>query len=120
LMECEVAGRPLPVHLHQDFLQNPPSRRCEIIGTGGRILVDFPALSVVVSNRDSGEVLTRTFGQYDRSTLFLNEMQHFLECVHNRRKPIVDLAEGAQSLRMVMAAKRSIEEKRVVELSEAW
>jgi predicted dehydrogenase len=117
LMECEVDGRPLPVHLHQDFLQNPPSRRCEIIATSGTIVLDFATLSVVISNRDSGELVTRNFAQYDRNTPFLDEMQHFLGCAKDRRKPVVDLAEGAQSLRTVLAAKRSMEEKRVIELS---
>jgi predicted dehydrogenase len=45
LMECAVDGRPIPIHLHQDYVQRPPSRTCQIIGNAGKILVDFRKLA---------------------------------------------------------------------------
>src|ERR1700690_1746530 len=48
LMECEFAGRPLPVHLQQDYLQRPPQRQCEVVGDEGKAILDFPTLSVTL------------------------------------------------------------------------
>ncbi|HXW90822.1 MAG TPA: Gfo/Idh/MocA family oxidoreductase [Terriglobales bacterium] len=117
LMECEVGGRPLPVHLHQDYLQRPPSKQCEVIGDAGRAVLDFPSLSVVLYNH-VGEVASRFhLESFDRNQLFLSEMQHFLECVKTRSKPVVDLGEGIWSLKLALAARESLAIRQTVELS---
>ena len=43
LMECMMDGQPIPVSLHQDYIQNPANRSCEIVGDAGKILVDLRA-----------------------------------------------------------------------------
>jgi predicted dehydrogenase len=108
LMECSFAGRPLPIQLHQDYLQSPPLRQCEVIGDRGRALMDLHNLTVTVFKRGSATPQTQTFEGFDRNQLFLDELKHFLHCVKSRTKPIVDLHDGLQSLRMALAAKRSI------------
>src|SRR6185295_18854023 len=40
LMEAVVDGRPVPVHVHQDYLQRPARRTYEVFGDEGRISVD--------------------------------------------------------------------------------
>lgn len=108
LMECEVDGRAIPVHLHQDYLQRPPSRTCEVVGSAGKILVDFHALSVTQYGAD-GEIAVRdSFEGFDRNELFLNEMRHFLACLRHEETSLVTVREGAQSLRMALAAKESL------------
>ena len=66
LMECVVDGRPIPVHLHQDYVQRPPSRTCQIIGDDGKILVDFRSLSV--THFDGGGRLADASLLYDASS----------------------------------------------------
>lgn len=117
LMKCEFAGRPLPVHLQQDYLQRPPQRQCEVIGDAGKALLDFPTLSVTLYGADGNVADRYTCEQLDRNQLFICEIQHFLDCVKTRRKPVVDLAEGIWSLKLALAAKESIATGRVVELS---
>ena len=117
LMECEFAGRPLPVHLQQDYLQRPPQRQCEVIGEAGKAILDFPTLSVTLYDAE-GTVADRfTCEGLDRNQLFIHELQHFLDCVKTRSKPVVDLGEGMWSLKLALAAKESIATGRVVELS---
>jgi predicted dehydrogenase len=117
LMECEFAGRPLPVHLQQDYLQRPPQRQCEVIGDAGKVTLDFPTLSVTLYGVE-GTVADRfTCEGLDRNQLFIHEMQHFLYCVKTRSKPVVDLGEGMWSLKLALAAKESIASGCVVELS---
>ncbi len=117
LMHCEVAGRPLPVHLQQDYLQRPPQRQCEVIGDAGKAILDFAALSVTQYGAEGNLADRFSCEQLDRNQLFILEMQHFLECVRTRSKPVVDLREGMWSLRLALAAKESIATGRVVELS---
>jgi len=117
LMECEFAGRPLPVHLQQDYLQRPPQRLCEVVGDAGKAVLDFPTLSVTVYGTEGSVGDRFTCEQLDRNQLFISEIQHFFECVKNRSKPVVDLGEGIWSLKLALAAKESIATGRVVELS---
>jgi len=117
LMECEIGGRPLPVHLQQDYLQRPPQRQCEVIGDAGKAVLDFRALSVTLYGGEGNVADRFTCEQQDRNQLFILEMQHFLDCVKTRSKPLVDLSEGLFSLKLALAAKQSIFTGQVVELS---
>jgi predicted dehydrogenase len=116
LMDCEFAGRPLPVHLQQDYLQRPPQRQCEVIGDAGKAVLDFPTLSVTLYGAEGNVADRFACEQLERNQLFVHEMQHFLDCVKTRSKPVVDLAEGMWSLKLALAAKKSIATGRVVEL----
>ena len=118
LMEFHVAGRPLPVHLQQDYVQRPPSRGCEIVGDRGKIHMDLTGLSVTRYDREGKVAETARWENFDRNQLFLDQLRHFLECVDTRQKPFVDLQDGVGSLRMALAARESIASGRVVELGE--
>ncbi|MGC2210160.1 MAG: Gfo/Idh/MocA family oxidoreductase [Candidatus Korobacteraceae bacterium] len=117
LMECEADGRPLPVHLQQDYLQCPPSRNCEVIGDAGKAMLDFRSLEVMRYNA-AGEIVDHfRCGNFDRNQLFVEEMQHFLDSVGTRSKPIVDVSEGLWSLKLAIAARESMATHKVVEIA---
>jgi predicted dehydrogenase len=116
LMEFAIEGRQLPVHLHQDYLQSPPSRQCEVIGDRGRIVMDLHALTVTVYARGQATPEVHSFAGFDRNQLFLDQTKHFLDCVKTRQSPVVDLKGGLQSLRMALAAKQSLLTRQPVEL----
>jgi predicted dehydrogenase len=118
LMEFEFAGRPLPVHLQQDYLQRPATRTCEVIGDRGKAVMDLPALSVTRYDHDGKLAETWQLSGFDRNQLFLDELHHFLECVKTRQKPVVDLNDGVWSLRMALAARESMASGRVVALTQ--
>ena len=117
LMECSFAGRSLPIQLHQDYLQSPPSRQCEVIGDHGRVVMDLHKLTVTVFKRGYAVPEQQTFEGFERNQLFLDELKHFLDCVKSRKTPIVDLHDGLQSLRTALAVKRSISIGQAVELA---
>jgi predicted dehydrogenase len=116
LMECRFDGRPLPVHVQQDYLQRPPSRSCEVIGDEGRVCMDLARLSVSRYDREGKLADFREWKGFERNQLFLDEMRHFLQCVETRREPLVGLSDGLWSLRIALAAKESIVRGGVVEL----
>jgi predicted dehydrogenase len=117
LMECRFGNRSLPIQVHQDYLQSPPSRQCEVIGDRGRVLMDLHKLTVTRFGRGSANPEQQTFESFERNQLFLDELEHFLECVKSRNRPVVDLHDGLQSLRMALAVKRSISAGHVVEVA---
>jgi predicted dehydrogenase len=117
LMECEVSGRALPVHLQQDYLQRPPQRQCEVVGDAGKAVLDFAALSVTLYGAEGAVADRFSCEALDRNQLFLGQTRHFLDCVKTRSKPVVDLQEGMWSLQVALAAKQSIASGSVVELS---
>jgi predicted dehydrogenase len=117
LMESSVNGRPLPIQLHQDYLQSPPNRQCEVIGDRGRTVMDLHALSVTIYTRGNAIPVVHSFSGFERNQLFIDQTNHFLECVKTRNRPIVDLKDGLQSLRMALAVKQSIATHQPVELA---
>jgi predicted dehydrogenase len=108
LLECQVGGKPVAVHLHQDYVQRPPSRQCEVICDQGKAIADFAALRVTAYDSTGESLESQDFSGFDRNILFMEQTRHFLECVEQRRQPVVNLRDGVQSLRMALAAKESI------------
>jgi predicted dehydrogenase len=117
LMEATIDGRPLPIHVQQDYLQRPAVRQCEVAGDRGKALLDFRALSVTVFGRDGAPVV-HAFADFDRNQMFIDELQHFLHCVGTRTRPLVNLRDGVESLRIALAAKESIASGAVVHLDQ--
>jgi predicted dehydrogenase len=116
LMEFNVDGRILPVHLQQDYLQRPASRSCEVLGSRGRVLMDLPSISVTRYDGDGMAAASQNWPTWNRNDAYQDELRHFLDCVQTRRKPMVDLVDGIASLRMALAARESIATGRVMEL----
>jgi predicted dehydrogenase len=116
LMECSVAGHVVPISLHQDYVQRPGSRTCQVIGDAGKILVDLRALTVDVFDEAGAHVEAVAYNGFQRNQMFVDELKHFLECLRGREDPFVTLRDGAQSLRMALAARESLATGRVVEI----
>jgi predicted dehydrogenase len=117
LMDCVMDGHPLPVTLHQDYLQRPLSRFCEVFGEAGKIRVDIRALKVDVFDGQGSQVEASSYEGFQRNQLFLDELKGFLECLQGKKTPLVDLHAGLQSLRMALAAKESLAKGQVVNLT---
>ena len=117
LLECSVDGRAIPVHVHQDYIQRPPSRTCEVIGDAGKILVDLRQLTLTAFDADGSITESSSNPGFERNQLFLEEMTHFLACLEGRETPRVSVRDGARSLAIALGAKQSIETGQVVDLS---
>jgi predicted dehydrogenase len=115
LMEFTVDGREIPVHLHQDYIQRPPSRGLRIIGDEGKLEVDFRALTLK-QYQDGELVRSEAHPDFPRNQLFLDEITHFLACIRGAETPLVSVRDGAQSLRMAYAAKESLRTRQSVSL----
>lgn len=115
LLKMTFRGKSLPISLHMDYIQQPPSRNCKIIGELGKITMDLTRLKVIVEKPDKEKEI-HDFGGLERNELFIKETDHFFECVANRQKPVVTLRDGFNSLRIALAIKQSMETGKIISL----
>lgn len=100
-------GRVLPVHVHQDYFQRPTRRGC-------RLVCELGVLEWSLSGQElrwvdsSGAVMERhSFADFERNQMFLDELNHFFECVRGAAEPEVSLRDGKASLEMALAVLKS-------------
>jgi predicted dehydrogenase len=48
------------------------------------------------------------FEGFERNHMFMDEMKHFLAAVRGKCAPMVSISEGADSLRVALAIKKSL------------
>ncbi len=116
LMDTSKDGQPMPVSLHLDYLQRPSTRTCQVIGDSGKILVDLRLLSVSVFDSHGEQIESTSYEGFERNQLFLGELKDFLAGMRGSATQLVNLREGAKSLRMALAAKESLASGNVVEI----
>ena len=107
LMSCIYNGYELPVSLHMDFIQKPPSRSCKIIAERGKLVLDLISNHMTVT-REDGTSEEYDYSHFERNELFLAELKHFINCVNKNSEPLISLTDGINSLRMALAAKTSL------------
>ena len=116
LMECKCDDRMLPVTLTLDYLQKPPDRNCIIVGDQGKIVWDFHSGHTTLIPMGGEEKKVFDFSQFDRPSMFVDELKQFLNAVSGKGSTIVDLQCGIDSLRMALAARESLETGEIVSL----
>lgn len=93
--------------VHLDYLQRVGRRNLEIIGEKGTILWDYfdGEIKIYKNKKWSTYKLSK---KWKRNQMFMDEMKHFLECVRKRKETKIPIVEGAKSLRVALAAKKSV------------
>lgn len=105
----ELAG------LHLDYLQRPPRHRLEIIGTEGTITWDNSDGTVRLYRAASQEWEAFPPPQgFERNTMFLEQMRHFLAVARGQAEPLCTLHDGVRALELALGALQSQREGRLV------
>jgi len=91
-------------HVHLDYFQRPPAHRLEMIGTEGTIRWDniVGYASIYRSAGDRWESSTLPDG-FDRNTVFMEEMKHFIDTVRGDVEPVCPLDDGVKTLQVALA-----------------
>jgi len=108
-LECGNEISAFPVQIQMSMVQQPPNRGCQINGEKGQILWDAATPEVRLYLAEARAWETISFAGFERSQLFTSQAEHFLECLETGARPIVDISAGADSLKVALAAKRSLE-----------
>lgn len=101
-----------PVSVHADFYQSPPSRFVKVVGEKGHIIVDL--LKATVMQAVGDEVRTTSYPDFVRNDMFIEECKLFMQCIHDHTEPAITLEDGICSLKLALAARKSIETGDVV------
>ena len=115
--------------VHLNYFQRPPVHRLEIVGTGGTLRWDnadgvlhhfkMPATFGTFSEEPPAPVVEAVAPPegFERNQLFLAQTRHFVETAAGESEPRCTLADGAQALRLALAAQESQKSGRVVQIT---
>lgn len=116
LMKYRIAGIEVPISIREDYLQNPPVRKCKVVGTDGRIEFDLLKATILLYDKNGNLILNERY-EFRRNDMFLDEMKIFLDAVKGKTcREIITISEGIKSLKVALAIKQSIETGRIIEL----
>src|SRR5690606_25618441 len=106
------------VSAHLDFLQRKATRVCKVIGEGGTLIWDLIQNKVVFNGPSGSEEVLFEDQHFDRNAMYMNELAHFARVAAGKIKPLVDLHQGLEVLRLLEMLKLSSDQQRVVSIEE--
>lgn len=103
--------------VYLDYAECPPAHWFNIIGQKGIIRWDSADGVAHVYSVEAGE--WKSFSPlkgFGRNVMFMEEMRHFLNCISGKEKPLCTLHDGIRALEIALAAKRSADEKKEINI----
>lgn len=92
--------------VHLDYHQRPPVHVLCVWGQSGRVECDFQAGKLQWTDTDGAVQTELAPPDFERNTMFVDELRHFLNCVQRKAEPLVPLGDGISVLKIALAAKR--------------
>lgn len=117
LMEYRIAGKKVPITVHEDYLQVPSRRGGLILGTDGKIEFNLLTAELYVYDRNGAIICEEKF-DFERNDMFLEEMRDFLYAVKREKQSDISFTDAKGSLIMASAAKDSIEAGKIIYLDQ--
>ena len=103
--------------LHLDYLQRAYNRSCELIGEEGTITWSFQDKQVrLYSVGNEQWQVYKADPAYDVNDMYVAEMEHFRRCIGGEEQPLVGSRQGKYDLEVALAARKSSETGKVVNL----
>lgn len=112
-------GNGLVAQVEMDYLSPFFRRNCEVVGSKG--IISWNNNSGKVTLKIKGTSEARVFDQpvsFERNTMFVDHMIHFLNRIKKGGDPAVGLEDGINVLKVALAAHRASETRRAVRPSE--
>ena len=92
-------------HIHLDYFTRPKCHTLEISGSSGTILWDESSNEAKLYKADEEHWLSyKPPLAFERNTLFLSEMSHFLDILKNNKEPVCSFEDGARNQQIIAAA----------------
>lgn len=120
-LKCEhstdaLLGYPggLVAHIHLDYVQRPPRHRYSLVGTRGRVEMDYVSGELILERNPGGDGVTPPDRRgtereihlppegFDRNAMFLAELDYLLDCLEQGDEPRPNIAEGRESVRLAL------------------
>jgi predicted dehydrogenase len=102
------------ISINLDYLKKLYTNKIEVTGEKGNIYWDFTSNEIAIYNKNGKWKKIKYL--FKINDMYVTELKHFLECVKQNKKPLVDGNEGRKTLGLVMAAKKSAKLKKFVKI----
>jgi predicted dehydrogenase len=103
--------------IHLDYFQRSRIRSCKVIGTKGIIYWDSEIESVrLYNNRTKKWTEVIKLRNFDDNNMYVDELSYFLKCVSLKKQTMNPVSQGARTLDVALAIKKSSQIKRMVKL----
>lgn len=103
--------------LHLDYVQQPPQHYMEITGTDGMIKWDHSdgVVHLYLNSIGQWQDFSQNLG-FERNSMFLEEMRHFVDVVENRTQSLCTLDDGMAVQRIIAAIDQSSKKGKTIDL----
>lgn len=102
--------------VHMDYIQRSYSRSCKVIGTKGTLNWEWGEESVQQFDPETDQWISHSLPEWSTNDMYMDEIEHFLECIKNRQETISGLDAGKSALEIALAAKKSNTEGRRISI----
>jgi predicted dehydrogenase len=93
--------------VHLDYVQKPPVHTLSVWGDQGRAVWNYHAGTLTWQSPDGQTEVENVPPGFERNTMFLDEMKHFLGAVAQRRASDIPLEDGIAVLDIALQAKQA-------------
>lgn len=101
------------VHIHLDYLQRKSARKLKIVCEKGVINGDLNTNHLKIFQNDKIREYKKGFCFND---IYIREIKDFVRSINSDKEPLVGIDEAIYDLKIVLAAKKSSEKKRIVKI----
>jgi len=102
--------------IHLDYTQRFYQRNFEFFGETGTIRWDAGLKKVTLQSSERGVQDFPLEAMYEINKMYIQEVKHFLECVRERKETITPVAKGYETIKLIVAAKKSASQDKSVYL----
>ncbi len=102
--------------LNMDFIRHDSTRYCKVIGQLGTLYWNAIDGSIKLYEKDSVQWKTIYEKKNQRDNTYISELKHFIDCVENKKKPLVDGKDGLKVIKIVEAIQKSSNNSSLVSL----
>lgn len=92
--------------VHLDYVQKPPVHTLSVWGDRGRALWNFHAGTLTWQAMDGAAETEQVPGSFERNTLFVDEIRHFLSAIDCGQPSDIPLDDGIAVLEIALRAKQ--------------
>ncbi len=92
--------------VHLDYIQKPPVHTLTVQGDAGRAHWDYYAGVLAWEFPDGHREVEKVPESFERNTMFLSAMKHFLTCVDQNIPTLIPLDDGIEVLKIALSAKK--------------
>ncbi len=103
--------------IHLDYFQQPSFRGCKIMGTHGTIIWNID--ENIVKKFDIKKkkwINVLNVNSFNINQTYLDEIDHFLKCMQNKKSTINSLEEGIDILKISLTALKSSKQRRMLKI----